>query len=369
MKAAFWLWPPGWASGHDNFQRTLLEGLVRQDRHPMTLLVTNGSEPPAFGPPHQAYPVATPAWRPPARLWERRVNQVGEDAVRAVGAECVIGCAHMPMPKPAGIDVIPTVYESDFGIGLPWHVVGARWTHDNHRRLCRVLTGARAVIAISDHTARSVVHDFALPPEDVVVAAPAVPSFGTSPETVESDPYVAVVGWLHPREGIRFAIRSWAAARRKGLRHHLVLIGKAAPADVVEGDVARMALDEAAEFAGDVRWTGLIPRPDYGRVLANASALLVTSLQEGFGIAVIEAASLGTPTVATARGALTEVAASAGEVVEPSVDAVSDALLRVITDPPSPASLRAYAATFTVDAQARGVVELLDRLDEERSAR
>ena len=365
MRTAFWVWPPGWASGHDNFQRTLLEGLVAQTRHPIVMLVAGDAEVPAFAAPHAAVPVALPSWRFLARDWEKRVCAVGEAAVRATGAECVIGCAHAPMPQPPGVIVLPTVYESDFALGLPWNIIGARWTYDNHRRLCRAVTDARAVIAISDHTARSMRAQFGLAPDDVVVAQPAVPSFGTEIERATGEPYVAVVGWLHPREGIRFAIRSWATARRKGLPHQLVLIGKAAPTDVVEGDLARMVIDEAEEYAADVSWTGLIPRAHYANVLANASVLLVTSLQEGFGIAVIEAASLGTPTVATARGALAEVAGPAGEVVAPTVDEVSDALVRVTKDPPSDASLRAYAARFSPTAQAEPVLALLDRLDRE----
>jgi glycosyltransferase involved in cell wall biosynthesis len=361
------MWPPGWASGHDNFQNTLLAGLLRQDRHPIVVLETVGSQAPPLEPPHVVHPVAMPVWRGLKLKWEQQIYALGDAALRATRAEAVIGCAHMPMPQPPGIAVIPTVYESDFGFGLPWHIVGARWTYDNHRRLRRAFDDASGVIAISDYTARCLVADFGLAPDRIAIAPPAVPDFGVAIEpTPGGDPYVAVVGWLHPREGIRFAIRAWAAARAKGLPHKLVLIGKAASADAVEGDVARMVVDETGPYRGDVRWTGLIPRADYGRVLANADALLVTSLQEGFGIAVIEAASVGTPTVATDSGALPEVAAPAGAIVPRDLDTVSDALIRVTANPPSADALRAYAATFTIERQAHDVIRLLDRLERER---
>jgi glycosyltransferase involved in cell wall biosynthesis len=57
------------------------------------------------------------------------------------------------------------------------------------------------------------------------------------------------------------------------------------------------------------------------------------SFHEGFGIPALEAMTVGVPVVAAARGALPEVLGDAGLLVQPTAEALADAMERVLTDP------------------------------------
>ena len=65
----------------------------------------------------------------------------------------------------------------------------------------------------------------------------------------------------------------------------------------------------------------------------GARLLVQPSFEEGFGLPVLEAMTLGVPVVAANRGALPEVLADAGPLVEPGdSEALAAAILRLIED-------------------------------------
>jgi alpha-1,3-rhamnosyl/mannosyltransferase len=96
---------------------------------------------------------------------------------------------------------------------------------------------------------------------------------------------------------------------------------------------------------------GRVPAADRDGLVALAEALVFPSRYEGFGAPVLEAMALGTPVIASDRGALPEVAGDAAVVRAPTVDAWADALDAVAAgrDELVAAGLR-RAAEFTVGA-------------------
>ena len=73
--------------------------------------------------------------------------------------------------------------------------------------------------------------------------------------------------------------------------------------------------------------------------------LVLPSLDEGFGLPVLEAMTLGVPVVASRRGSLPEVLADAGQLVEADdAQGLADAIEHVVHDP-----------TFAAACAANGV--------------
>lgn len=363
MKVAFFVWPAGWASGHETFQASLLEGLLAQNRHEIVLVGDDAGV--AHIPvPHSVRPVPRFPRRIPAIAQPiSRLERAAAAVIREVRPDVMVACANFPFPNLPDIPLIATLHEVDF-----MDATDARWFDSRTIQQLTLMTRsalnrAVAVWANSSYTARRAVSDCGVDPRRTRVTAPAVRSFPSAPRPAPARaPYVAQVGWFHPRKNTPFVLRAWAAARRRGMEHHLVLIGRRGPRDRVEGALARQIVEYAGEFAGDVHVTGLVDRGRYGELLRNASALLVGSFQEGFCVPVIEAFALGTPVVAVNRTALTEVVGDVGCLVEPDETAFADALVSTVQSPPDPKRMREYAAQFTPEAQAGAAIDTLDRL-------
>jgi glycosyltransferase involved in cell wall biosynthesis len=147
------------------------------------------------------------------------------------------------------------------------------------------------------------------------------------PGDVPVEDFVLFVGTAHPRKNLP-VLRE--AVARLGLPLVMVL---APPIDRDDAEqqqrVARAPLPDGSEPT-------VVEDPNdaaLADLMRRAAAFCLPSLAEGFGLPALEALACGTPTVVSNRGALPEVVADAALVVEPTVDAVTDALRRVLDDP------------------------------------
>lgn len=125
------------------------------------------------------------------------------------------------------------------------------------------------------------------------------------------------------------------------------------------------------------RVTALLAAPDVIRLdwqddatvaalIGGARALLMPSLAEGFGLPVVEAMALGVPALASATGALAEIAGGAALLVDPHDGAaLADAIRRITGDAPLRSGLIAAgsvrAAHFTPDSFAARLAALYER--------
>lgn len=106
--------------------------------------------------------------------------------------------------------------------------------------------------------------------------------------------------------------------------------------------------------------TGRIPEEDVIALFQAADCLASPSLLEGFGLPAAQALTAGTPVIVSDRGSQPEVVGAAGLIVDPeSVDAISDAILSLMTDKAlSLEKIQAgleQAKLFTFEHQARAL--------------
>jgi glycosyltransferase involved in cell wall biosynthesis len=102
----------------------------------------------------------------------------------------------------------------------------------------------------------------------------------------------------------------------------------------------------------------MAPEADLPGLLRAARALLLPSLDEGFGLPALEGMAAGTPVVAARRGGLPEVVGDAGLLEDPDDEAAfAAAVARVLRDGALAEGLRARgrarAARFTWRETAR----------------
>ncbi len=142
--------------------------------------------------------------------------------------------------------------------------------------------------------------------------------------------YLLAFGGLEPHRAIEQLIRALALDEAPELP--LLVIG-AGSAE------ALAAVVEAAQLPAErVRSLGYLADADLAVALERAALLVVPSLDEGFGLPLVEAFQFGTPVVHSDAPALLEVAADSGIVVErDDLESyplrLAQAISSVITDP------------------------------------
>ena len=224
---------------------------------------------------------------------------------------------------------VVTVHDLDF-LGHPERSWGEmRRDYPNLAR--RHARRAAGVVVPSRYTADAVVRRLGIAPERIAICPNGAPPWKPRPAPPE-DGHLLFVGSLAPRKNLAGLLAAYArlAARRPD-PPELVLAG-GAPTDGADGEW-RSALDEPP-LAGRVRRTGYVDAATLRSLYAGASALVLPSLDEGFGLPALEAMTLGVPVVASNRGALPEVVGEAGLLVDPTDPAaLENALGRVLDEP------------------------------------
>jgi glycosyltransferase involved in cell wall biosynthesis len=142
--------------------------------------------------------------------------------------------------------------------------------------------------------------------------------------------YLLYVGTLQPRKNLVRVVQAFGciAGRPELADVQLVLAGKKGWLyDSLFEQVSREGLSERIVFPG------YIPDEDLPALLSAATAFVFPSLYEGFGIPVLEAGRCGLPVITSNTSSLPEVAGDAALLVDPhDVDAIADAMYRIITD-------------------------------------
>lgn len=138
-------------------------------------------------------------------------------------------------------------------------------------------------------------------------------------------PYLVTLATVEPRKGLDVLLD--ALARPSAPRVPLLVVGQPGWGGVdVSGRAAELGLGDR------VRLLGRLPDADLAVVLARATALVVPSRAEGFGLPVLEAMAAGVPVVSSDAPALAEVGGGA-TVTVPVGDAaaLADALAELVS--------------------------------------
>ncbi len=211
---------------------------------------------------------------------------------------------------------------------------------------------ADAVITSSAHTKGLVSEHLGVAPERIYVCPPGAPTWrtlGRAPN-VPGDGYLLFLGTLEPRKNLGVLLEAYAALVRGSRSLPRLVIAGSASAD------AQPWLDRITQepLRSHVSYKGYITHEEREALYAGALALLLPSLDEGFGLPVLEAMSAGVAVVTSNRGSLPEVAGDAGVLLEPTdVSAWAATIEKLATDSTWTAELAGKglerAKTFTWD--------------------
>ena len=269
--------------------------------------------------------------RIPVRLLNLAWHRAGWPAVEALTGRR-FDVVHSPhpllMPSRAAAQVI-TVHDLDF-LDHPDRTTGE--IHRDYAALVRRhVARAAHVVVPSRHTASELGRRLHVPPEAISVCPNGAPEWPAR-DRPPSPGHLLFVGTLEPRKNVAGLLDAYArlVTRRPDIP---VLVLAGADRTGPHGSEDWRQRLERPPLAGRVRRTGYIESPALQALYVGARALVLPSLDEGFGLPALEAMTVGVPVVASNRGGLPEVVGNAGLLVDPTdCDALAAALERVSTD-------------------------------------
>jgi len=202
---------------------------------------------------------------------------------------------------------------------------------------------APAIVVSSAYTAGDVQRTLEVPADRIHLCPPGAPMWAASVrDRRRNEPleHILFLGTLDPRKNVGVLLAAYRA-----LRTHV----SGVPPLVLAGGVPPSAAhwqDEAVrpELAGHVHLTGYVSEARRRDLYARAHMLVLPSLDEGFGLPVLEAMACGVPVVVSSGGSLPEVAGNAATPVDPAdIDGFTSAMAALLEP------------EFARNASARGV--------------
>jgi glycosyltransferase involved in cell wall biosynthesis len=188
---------------------------------------------------------------------------------------------------------------------------------------------ADRVIVNSRFTAGEVERRLGVPAERISVCLAGAPDWAPRRSTAAENGYVLFLGTLEPRKNVGGLLDAYEAlAARRPRVPRLLLAGRATAESQPWLDRIRRA-----PLSGVVEHVGYVPPEKRQHLYEGARLLVQPSFEEGFGLPVLEAMTLGVPVVAANRGALPEVLGDAGPLVDPDApEQLAAAIERLLDD-------------------------------------
>jgi glycosyltransferase involved in cell wall biosynthesis len=208
-----------------------------------------------------------------------------------------------------------------------------------YKRTRRAVDEADGVITISEHSRRAVLEKLNAPAAKVrAVPLGVAPAFFDAPPrgALEDarrrhglpERFVLFVGAFEPRKNLPRLVEAWRAVRARLPGTALVLAGRSGgDFQNVRDAVKRLGLEDS------VRTLGYVAQWELASLYRLATAFVLPSLCEGFGLPLLEAMAAGLPAAVSRTSALPEVGGDAVMFFDPlRSESISETLIRLLED-------------------------------------
>lgn len=262
----------------------------------------------------------------------------------------------------------------DFSNTCPYFCPGIEFLHDIYARLYsadfksrrdklirlysnimyrRIAKKAKAIIAVSEYTKKTIVDRYKIDPARVKVVYDGLGSykkiepdfsvFERLPQLKEKEFYFTL-GSLSIRKNLK-----WIAANARAFPDALFAVsGKPLPS-VVPPEL------EALKSLPNVLMTGYLSDPEVKALLSKCKAFVFPTYFEGFGLPPLEALSCGAPIVISDRTSLPEIYGKCAHYIDPDNPNVD--ISKLLEEPVEPAD--ELLKKFSVEKSAKRLAEII----------
>lgn len=301
----------------------------------------------------------------PFQDWSRTQAQLWEQLIFPFVSRHY-GCtaAHHPMlTNPVwnnGLSTLITVNDLNFMVHPEWY----HWTFRWFLRLCAIpgLRRARHVRVISRYIEEQVWQQLQLPRERLgtIYCGVKTPQFARSSSAPPPAgvPHILCVGSLQPHKNLIRLCEAFQQLRREGIVQELRVVGRP------QTSFCKIPGLEEMLRAPGVVILGYLSEEELFNAYAQSTVFCFPSLEEGFGMPILEAMQAGTLVVTSRTSCLPEIAGSAARLVDPTnVNEIAEGLREMLQLDPASRQQRvtegkAWAATFTWERCGRAYLEL-----------
>jgi glycosyltransferase involved in cell wall biosynthesis len=230
---------------------------------------------------------------------------------------------------------------------------------------------AKKILTVSETSKKRIIHHFQLPPNKVIVIPAGVSPSQFRPISAEEklqfrrkfhlpEHYMLFVGSIEPGKNLKRSIEAWRRVSSSFPGVELVIAGAG----------GRQFAPGIQQGAPGIRTLGYIDDIWLASLYAEAQALLLPSLDEGFGLPALEAMACGTPVLAANAGAIPEITGEAALLVDPrDAENMATGMRKILKDRDLRVDLAAKgfarAAQFSWDETARAVWSVLEMAQSE----
>lgn len=172
---------------------------------------------------------------------------------------------------------------------------------------------ADLVLTPSEYTGQDVAAQWGIESAKILVASPALPIVNTAETGLRTDfllpkYYFLCLGTLEPRKNIAAVVAAFTKWRETHVDAHLIIAG-------ADGWDKHLRTIASTQPGVEIRTS--VSTQEKNALLQHAQCLVYPSWYEGFGLPLLEAMSVGTPVIVSARASLPEVAQTAAHYIHP----------------------------------------------------
>ncbi len=186
------------------------------------------------------------------------------------------------------------------------------------------------MIAVSEFTRQQVISLLGVDAGRVRVVPHGVHLPAQVPELAKREKMILCVGALQLRKNVTRLVQAFERLPAE-VRSEWTLVLAGSTAGYGAAEILRYIEDSPA--TRQIQLKGYVTAQELNQLYSRALIFAFPSLDEGFGIPVLEAMAHGVPVLTSSRSALPQVAGNAALTVDPyDIDALSSALAKLIED-------------------------------------